>query len=169
MILKIHYFQKKYVNNNKTFSGLFNNNNFENLNNTNLTLNKDLSFVNNIQDINPGSNNVSKNILENSFSFFNINTNDAFILNQNNDNNRDLNNQNNESPKDNKHEKEDNICEVIKISEELDKPNELNKDSTDNDYIKIINDKMKKYKRELTKSTKSNTIKKNKLNKKKIQ
>ena len=80
---------------------------------------------------------------------------------------RDLNNQNNESPKYNKDEKEDNIGEVIKISEELDKPNELNKDSTDNDYIKIINDKMKKYKRELTKSTKSNTIKKNKLNKKK--
>lgn len=103
------------------------------------------------------------------FSFFNINTNDAFILNQNNDNNRDLNNQNNESPKYNKDEKEDNIGEVIKISEELDKPNELNKESPGNDYIKIINDKMKKYKRELTKSTKSNTIKKNKLNKKKIQ
>ena len=61
---------------------------------------------------------------------------------------RDLNNQNNESPKYNKDEKEDNIGEVIKISEELDKPNELNKDSIDNDYIKIINYKMKKYKRE---------------------
>ena len=85
MILKIHYFQKKYVNNNKTFSGLFNNNNFENLNNTNLTLNKDLSVINNIQDINPGSNNVNNYILENSFSSFNINLNDAFILNQNND------------------------------------------------------------------------------------
>ena len=76
-------------------------------------------------------------------------------MNQNNNNNIEhnvSNNHNDEPPKDNKDEKEDNNGEVIKISEELDKPDELNKDSTDNDYIKIINDKMKKYKRELDNS-----------------
>ena len=45
--------------------------------------------------------------------------------------------------------KEKEIGKIIKMSEELNKPDELNSDSNNTDYIELINQKIGKYKREL--------------------
>ena len=59
-------------------------------------------------------------------------------------------------------EREEEVGEVVKMSEELNKPDELKSDN-DNDYINLINGKIKEYKRDLDK-----TIDKIEINKKEL-
>ena len=152
---------------NTEFSGLIQNMSLDLGNNLDLNLKKEISFGtfnnntnNNIQEINININSnlfdKDKNILENSdfnnnFNMFQPN-HDQDNLSAQDSNNNNYNNShsnNEESPEDNNGQKDGEVGKVIKISEELNKPDELGYGCTDDDYIKIINGKIQKYKRSL--------------------
>ena len=132
-----------------------------------LNLNKELSFgnkeENNFQNSEFNNNDNNNIFLENSNNNIidsNINNESNKGINQNqmnfnghndNDNDKDNNNNNNEIEveEDIGDKKEKEIGKIIKMSEELNKPDELNSDSNNTDYIELINQKIGKYKREL--------------------
>ena len=105
---------------------------------------------------------IKNNILENSENSENSeNKNEINEKNINNNINNIISEENkNNNKKDAGPAKKKEIGKVIKISEELNKPDELDINNTDKDYVKIINQKMKKYKKELDDTI--NKIEKNK-------
>ena len=120
--------------------------------------NKDENFFNdfNNNNIQENSNNtnyrneINIEINYNKINFNDNNNNENNNNNYNNDNNNNNNNDNDDEVEENiGDKKEKEIEKIIKISEELNQPDELDSNSNNNDYIDIINQKIKKYKREL--------------------
>ena len=148
---------------NPQFSGLFQNKKLALDNNIDLSLKKDISFGNKdnntnnyFQEINTNStlfdkdkNNLENSDFNNNLNMFQSSQEQDNISIQDNNNDNNLYSNDEGLPEDNKGKKNGEVGKVIKISEELNKPDELGDGCTDDDYIRIINDKMKKYKRSL--------------------
>ena len=126
---------------------LFGNNNDNDNNNNNNNININISNINNVN-----INNVNIN-MENSGNNIRFNSEDNDIGNEEMDN---------EESKAKEEDKKEEEVKQVKISEELDKPDEL--DNIDNkDYARIINSKMKNYKKEMDSTLDKIEKKKDKL------
>ena len=132
-------------------------NNSNNLfNNNSLNLTKEISFVKRNDENNSlffnNNDNINNNNINN-INLFQENSKNIIINNNINNERISISNDSNVHQEDNnslnEERKEEEVGRKIKISEELNKPDELGRYNDDNDYIRLLNEKIKKYKKEL--------------------